>query len=433
MKTFEYVISGFGHTKIIFTNRQHGQASYQRVQAIIKDIIDYAQQRCPHDLSVLFNAFSERKFAEIFDVSFKGSVSSIFADSGGLQAITLGKAIDDKMKSAVYALQAKYSTRALGFDEIPIERGSDKTIAITDVDSKLFSIDLLDSCIKKTRSNLLEQIDYFQQVNTSCKILPIIQGNCFETYEQWYTGLLANLNTSQWNTLGGVAFAMAAFGRGPQEETERVFIIEKIVKEFNHLHLLGVGSINRLLPLLILKQNGLLSNITHISYDSTTHSSTITRGNYYLKGSSIKLGKHMPNRNSNLILENIYSHFEQLFTLLKEKYGFTFTEDEVYHNICQPRKLHEFNEKRYDHLGYCFIVLFIFALAQILNVCSEIDFLFKNPSYLKEHTERIDPNLLLLFQVKSLDDYSWFKDYMKYFKSKRIDKKENVLSIDSLF
>jgi len=51
---------------------------------------------------------------------YKDSLYNIHADSGGLQAITLGKKIDSNLKTQVYNIQSQYADIGMSFDEIPI-------------------------------------------------------------------------------------------------------------------------------------------------------------------------------------------------------------------------------------------------------------------------------------------------------------------------
>jgi hypothetical protein len=66
-----------------------------------------------------------------------------------------------------------------------------------------------------------------------------------------------------------VAVSTVAIGPGQLEELERSFVFKEIQREYGikHLHLLGVGSVERVLPFALAKYD----EDTMISYDSTSH------------------------------------------------------------------------------------------------------------------------------------------------------------------
>jgi hypothetical protein len=119
----------------------------------------------------------------------------------------------------------------------------------------------------------------------------ICQGGDLDTYLDWINTVLDVVPKEDHKNIAGVAMGGAALGTGPLEDIQRAFFASQVpIRDENgklHLHILGVGSLSRMVPYLIFLQNGLYGDV-HISYDSTTHTRAVETGVYYMLGESKK-------------------------------------------------------------------------------------------------------------------------------------------------
>ena len=141
-----------------------------RIKEELKEI-DY-----PMMISILFNAFTEKNYLERILTSGKFGFDRVYADSGGLQMITLGLTANHQAKQDVYAIQAK-TDLAMCFDEIPIR--NEKMVGRAGYLDKVFMYEDHAKCAKETCYNVMQQIDYFRKVGSSTKVFFIVQGNSY--------------------------------------------------------------------------------------------------------------------------------------------------------------------------------------------------------------------------------------------------------------
>ena len=328
---FEYVASGLSHTRVTLARC----STDLDVQIIIQDLVSSIQDHYNHKFSVLYNAYAESNFPIHFSRVFGNKVHTIHSDSGGLQVITQGKQFTPELKKQVYDNQAINSDIAMSFDEIPVKTISSNSVKVTAKNTKIFDPSLFEHCARKSGQNLKEQVNLFWAKGDTrrAKILPIIQGNSIDNYKLWHELLLESIEPEQYSILGGRSISTAALGMGIKEEIERIIAIESLGKEFNYCHLLGLGSIQRFLPLLILKQNGFLKHISLISYDSTTHTANGSLGNYFCSsGRHIDVGKYRSPLLT-FVTEDIFTNINNFNPGFFTRYNIDLTEDLIYYII----------------------------------------------------------------------------------------------------
>jgi len=286
----EYVLSGVGFTRLVAKPLQESAEGV----AWVNDMFTSMQSvGATHGFSLLYNAWIEHSFGEIFKL-FRPGLENVYADSGGLQIVTQGKAITEDMKEKVYFNQANGSTKAMCFDEIPVTILGDKSTRL-DLGSRFFDETKFMDCAILTGKNIARQIEIFLDEKTKSQPILITQGNCLETYMQWTDLVLQQIPTSHHKYIGGIAMGAAALGHGQLEDIKRAFYFTQLPFEaaHNHVHILALGSVTRILPYLIFMQNGVFQDL-HLSYDSTTHSSGIHMGRYYSrKGANLEFGRKM--------------------------------------------------------------------------------------------------------------------------------------------
>jgi hypothetical protein len=224
----------------------------------------------------VFNAYTEKNLGKFIQENIAESVFDIHSDSGGLQIITRNLPMNDEIKNKVYDTQSRLSDAAMCFDNIPLINVGTKENKIV-----VFDRENLKHKARETGKNITKQIEHFLREKTKARPLIIIHGNCLETANIWSETLFNEIPKSMHEVIKGVAIGSGGVGYGTLEEVKKLFWYTQLpfdIKE-KHLHLLGVGAINRMLPLLTFLSEGMIKD-TFVSYDNTTHTSMNIFGRY---------------------------------------------------------------------------------------------------------------------------------------------------------
>lgn len=396
MRNLEYVVSGTSFMRLA----NPGSSGDPEVYYMINDLFSkFVHNHKSHTYSILYNAYQEAPYGDKLKV-YLPAIKNLHADSGGLQIVTQGKTITEEIKKEVYVNQAKYANVGMCFDEIPIVLPSGKSDR-NDVANRYFDFENYEAMATKTGQNIATQVETFAKHDSKCKAFAILQGNCYDTYMTWANRILAEVPESEKHRVGGIAMGAAALGTGPLEDVKRAFIASQVPlrNEENklHLHILGVGSVRRLIPYLIFCQNGLYDHI-EISYDSTTHSRAAENGLYFINGRTINIGRER-GPNYQMIYDDI-SKTEPVGTTLDDFYN-------VLNN--------GFGD--YEKLGgtmYMWMrVRTLVVLQSTRNFMTVVEKLLKDPEELLKYSVslRLEHQYRNLYNIKNLDDYrKWESD-----------------------
>lgn len=252
-----------------------------------KQILNNILSDSPHKHSVLFNAYTEPGLGQTIFELYRDSLYNIHSDSGGLQMITRGLKTTTENKHKVYDIQSKYSNVGMCFDEIPILT-SQKEVSVTNMTSRFFDPSLVREKATITAHNIKEQIKIFDENQSNCKPMLILQGNCFDSFQLWLD-IICDIIQDDLKKLHGISFAGTTLGGGILEDivrmTSSLFLKYPDGLNYKNIHFLGLGSFRRMLPLFCFKNK--LSD-KFISFDSTTHSHALFKGMFILDGKSIK-------------------------------------------------------------------------------------------------------------------------------------------------
>lgn len=279
---FDYVSSGNATLKI-FTGKMSVNLSDEIAssRAMIRKL-----NKDSFNFSILFNAFTEAGTGEIMFERYRDDVHSIHSDSGGLQMITRGLTLDDVSKIKIYDVQSKYSNIAMSFDEIPITT-SGKGVSVTDMGSRYFDYGLVKEKALASAINLEKQINRFEELGSSVKPMLIMQGNCIDSFQTW-SDVICEYLGDRVKKLYGISMAGTSLGGGHLEDIVRAaaatFVEYPQELDSNNVHLLGVGSISRLIPFVSLEDH---HADTHLSFDSTTYSHAMHKGTLIIGGKSL--------------------------------------------------------------------------------------------------------------------------------------------------
>jgi hypothetical protein len=302
----EYVASGCNYTRLPNPGAYELPDNLRFIEAVFR-ALQTIDGKDNHKFSLLYNAYTEKHFGVAFKKYYRPWLHTIHADSGGLQMVTRGQTPTPQLKTDVYESQARDSDIAMSFDEIPIFIAGSRSLRL-DMKNRYFDPDRFIETATVTGKNLAEQLEYFAKRKSATKPLFIAQGNCLETYQQWTEVAFKQVPKELQANIGGVAMGGAALGNAMLEDVKRAFYFSQLPVDHSHLHLLGVGSVSRLLPTLVFAQNGVYGEDLWISYDSSTHTSGPEMGRYYLGEKTINFGKARTNI-YDIIFEDIRNNF----------------------------------------------------------------------------------------------------------------------------
>ncbi len=447
--TLEYVISapaqGFCPLNKNLTEAHLDE--YKRgTLALTKIVKDNIAERCKNytpKLSCLFNAYTEARLLPTIARFGNFGLKTFYADSGGLQIVTAGREMTEELKREIYKTQT-FADYALCFDVIPLSRveGSKRTRNERSNNSnKIYNTsDLLASGLA-TGQNIKDQIATFRKMKASTKVIIIVQGNCCEDMVTFYKQIASVLEEKDYEHISGIAVADTCIGNGEAESIEMIRAAKHIA-EFahpnvrNHLHILGVGSIKRMAPFVYLKRSGyLLDNFKHISYDSSSHTSTFTYGLLKLDGHCVAIGNHRTTR-SIAHFKNVYDMFE---SYLKE-YA---TKKEFLDFILGPEELPHWQEVKISHSDIKIRAMgsndnshiILGHLIKTLHVCFQIENFIINLDKLWTDELTHEPMRQLLRVSNEEKMTEWMTKYAgsKQIKSKRIKRRNELSTLEGFF
>ena len=277
-KKYIYVASGIGFTRITLKQMIENQETQQYISDCFRLLRTHYEDQ---DFGILFNAFVEKKFGPIFQDYYKKDVYGIYADSGGLQAITLGKEVTPEFKTNIFNIQKKYSDYAMSFDDIPVTVTSNESKRGSELSTRFYDKTKLEECAMSTALSLKEQINIFMdKPESTTKPFLIIQGSDEESYTRWTDVCLSVLTDKEAEQITSIAIGAASLGNGRIEDMDKTFYFNQIKHKFNteNVHYLAHGSVNRLLPIALFSDSFLKD--LNISFDSTTHTMAPYFGNY---------------------------------------------------------------------------------------------------------------------------------------------------------
>lgn len=422
---FEYVASGLAHTRLnknSINTLPKDDKTIVAINNMIKSLKVYN-----HNIAFLFNAYTERKLGVSFqNLFYPNTLDNIYADSGGLQMVTLGHQSNSEMKMDVYKTQAELSTVAMSFDEIPVEFSGLRSTR-HDVQSKLFNGKLLKEKAIISSKNLKEQIEYFKSNNeTKCKPMLIVQGNCYNSYNDWANISLEEIGKENWKYIKGLAIAGTSLGIGPMEDFKKAFCAFnlELPEDYvcNHYHLLGVGSISRLIPILAIKDR---VKDTIISYDSTTHTSGISRGQYFYDNNMIKFPQTK--------IKPFYYTLDSINENLSSIGLHSIEEEHLYARLSNPSLW----DKKYKEDVYSeFYTIFGYLFSSIYNFMHTINQLETNQSFFDNYIDKKG----IYLPTKTFKECITYQDFLVWEKthtgilSKAVSNMDHVpLTLDNYF
>lgn len=220
----------------------------------------------PFAISALYNAFTEPGCRDFFLNGDKLGFDFLYADSGGLQMVTRGMSVTEEEKIKIYQ-QQKGADFAFCFDELPAVAVA--VNARSNANAKVYQPQRLQECAIATAHNINNQVECLQDSTT--KAFYIVQSNDFDSAMKWVSYGMPLIKHPE--KLAGFSMAWASLGNGLLEAVETMISFAAIHQKFgqyDRMHLLGVGSISRMVPVLPFMVNGMLPDDITISFDSAS-------------------------------------------------------------------------------------------------------------------------------------------------------------------
>jgi hypothetical protein len=335
-KQLDYVISAVGMMGVFtpdheaFWYPEYKKATLSLMKSLNKRIAETCHNTKPL-VSTLFNAYTEKNHVDEFKRLENLGSASVYADSGGLQIVTAGKSITNDIKNQIYKTQT-YADYAMCFDVIPLS-----SVSLTrtrnersNVGNKIFhSIDHQNAAFA-TGDNVKSQASFFRTVGAKTKVVIIVQGNDVQDMVDYFKNITTRLDDADYENIGGLAIADTCMGNGELESIKMLIAAKEISKICHpnikkHLHVLGVGSIYRMRPILYLLKSGYLNAFERVSYDSSSHTSTFQYGLLKVDGTCKSIGSYKT--------PMVDKHFRNVYTLFNDTFSQYVSEDKFIDNI----------------------------------------------------------------------------------------------------
>lgn len=449
----EYVASGCTYSRIPTLS-----ARPEKIQQAVTYLLDQKGSH-NHDFSMLFNGYTEVKLGETIHSCLDGYLSKIHADSGGLQIMTLGKENTPAIRDKVYFTQGKFSDLAMSFDEIFMVNESFGASARTDINTKTVITGDAYKYGQLTGENIKRQLDVLLRMKSKSRPAMILHGNHFDDFENYYNGMCDTLPEEYIKELACSAVSDTCIGNGVLEGADMVSMLQRLDLPDNlrkNCHLLGVGSFSRLLPTIMMWRGGYLDKDLHVSYDSTTHTSKWTKGEYtiygklsqedieFLTSDGSKATKRVKGgftvdddfNTANIYIAptdtegqrwlatRIYNKYSELIDIPKDEFVMVAMEATIRSSMITERFDREGNEDHKFYANYYYLLWTLDLIEGFMNLvnhaleCSdeELDRAFSGSM------SRLQP-LKYLQKVKTASDYvDWRNDMASQLSSKRIKR-----------
>lgn len=331
----DYVSGSFtGLIKIPNKNKDIEKENIEDASNLLKFI--HGKMKGYFTFSSLFNAYQEEKDGKLINENNRFNHTSLYADSGGLQVITAGKVINDEVKEKVYTTQAKYCDYAMTFDEMPLKIVPElATGSVAGADGQVYIDELIPITAKNSAKHIQKQIDMFEELETDTKIMPILHGYDGDSFIQYGETILNELQHIG-DHIQGIAIASLRGHADNKVGLMKVFdYVPKIVnddrinpKYKQHVHLLGVGAHQRLLPALMMVKKGILP-VKKLSFDSTKIMKSYTYGKVFQSVEEYKNPKDFDpvltlKKYTDMTQLNIAQFYQNVHNLFMDYEGYVF-------------------------------------------------------------------------------------------------------------
>jgi hypothetical protein len=438
---FDYVISAINMMNV---HRKHYYESPEKVaiyKQTLKDLVSVVNNTLTSELthidngiSILFNAFTEGNALECYDQIGRLSADLVYADSGGLQIVTAGKSITAELKDQVYNIQSG-ADRAMCFDVIALDSVSTVRTKTerSNVSNKIFGSSRHLESGAATGRNILRQCEIFDRNDSNAKVMVIVQGNRADDMVGFFNEIQKLIPEDYMRFIGGIALADTCMGNGDLESVEMLKAGHIIANEFDpiysqHLHLLGVGSVSRMKPVMYLSKSNFLDSFSRISYDSTSHSGTLLFGRWFVGGKQRPIGNAL-GPTGRKAFNDIWNFFESILSPLctkEEFFQFAFGPglDEALRTTTIANRSKDMS---LEHFAACASLTVMYVYYQIYDFIKQLDAAWRD-------SENDKTPIGYLQECKTMDDLdAWFRDRSSTVNSNRIAREDEISTLEAFF
>lgn len=443
MKKLEYVISACGMMGVFTPDHEapwfpvYKDATLSLMGSLKKRISETCVATEPL-VSTLYNAYTEKQHVKEFAQLDNLGSDAVYADSGGLQIVTAGKSITEDIKKEIYKTQT-YADYAMCFDVIPLS-----SVSLTrtrnersNVGNKIFHSKNHQDSAFATGDNVKMQSRYFKSVGAKTKVIIIVQGNDADDMVDFYKNVVSRLDEEDYEHIGGMAVADTCIGNGELESIDMLRAAKRIADFCHpnvrkHLHVLGVGSISRMRPILYLLKSGYLHEFERISYDSSSHTSTFQYGLLKLNGTCKSIGSHKT--------PAVDKHFRNVYNLFDDTFKDLITEDNwmdyLFGDGTGDWKYSTIKNRAMllsdpDAIAATLLCNAAHTYFQIHNFVTNLDKVYQDQLGKCSTKDRSVNALLAVKDEKDMD--SWLATHSVYMRSKRITRDENLVDMEEFF
>ena len=250
----------------------------------------------------------------------------------------------------------------------------------------------------------------------------IAQGNDYDSYMKWVQYVVEELTPYHISRIGGIAMGAAALGKGSLEDFKRAFYFTQlpIELESKHLHLLGVGSVYRMIPQFIFMQSGLYQNV-EMSYDSTTHTSGVTQGRYY------------KDDNSYLFTRAFDDHYRIVWEDIKRNFPFyPYDLNTFYEALNISSRTYQEKNGTIDPSLQTYVAI---VSSAIKNFLVHVEKLYHSRDEIMNMARGIDATAFnALYSVQTPDDFNhWLAEVGPYMASEAVQEYVEPITLGGLF
>ena len=241
---YTYIMSG---VSMVLKNGTIEKRDNSRLNEMISDTINNDDN---HFLNyeLMFNAYHEDTIMRTFYSKWGYFGATWHADSGGLQMITQNKTITEEWKDKIYRVQAKHSSYAMCFDEMPINLTDEATGSKVDLSGRQYIRDWAKDKAILTGLNVKRQIEVIREEKSYAKVFIICQGNTTKGFLNYYNNVMAQLPEGLLYIYCWCCIISCVYRLGVRESIEMVASYRYMhipAGMGNKLHLLGFGSTSR--------------------------------------------------------------------------------------------------------------------------------------------------------------------------------------------
>ena len=385
-------------------------------------------------LSLLFNSFTEQKHGEIVSSTDLG-FNNLYADSGGIQMITSKKGITEELKDRVYRHQAKYSTYAFVFDEIPIyidKKVNNGMNVLNNTSGKYYVKEMIVPSAKQTSLNIKRQVQLIDEVESETKIFIISQGDIIDNINLYIDTIMEELTDYEMSKVHGLALSTACVGTDLTSRFDVLYAYNHInvpdrIKK--NIHLLGVGNVTSLFP--VAYNDSYFKNIINISYDSTRQTNSYLFKKY-TDSNHITYKLNNNRKDVHICMREIYERNHKEFNDIHIKSYLDLIENLTKYSSLNKNNICKFYNKDFINVEQSYkYVHFYWVMEVIVNFMKQIDDI-KNKrynNYLKKNS-----SLFLMNKINDYQDYIEWKKQTSYIQNrvKIINKKNDIIKQNKL-